>query len=119
MDEISAENMPKVMSAISLLIALPRYEGYGMTPLEALASGTPFVGSKTGYFEEFSSHGKYGSVVELEDVANAAKAVLHWLSKIDELDIFSEISRKYILENYSIEQEVNGINKAYLSLLKD
>ena len=118
-DEIRAENMPKVMSAISLLIALPRYEGYGMTPLEALASGTPFVGSKTGYFEEFSSHGKYGSVVELEDVANAAKAVLHWLSKNDELDIFSEISRKYILENYSIEQEVNGINKAYLSLLKD
>ena len=90
-----------------------------MTPLEALASGTPFVGSKTGYFEEFSSHGKYGSVVELEDVANAAKAVLHWFSKNDELDIFSEISRKYILENYSIEQEVNGINKAYLSLLKD
>ncbi|MDB4221639.1 glycosyltransferase family 1 protein, partial [Amylibacter sp.] len=71
------------------------------------------------YFEEFSSHGKYGSVVELEDVANAAKAIMYWLSKNDKLNIFSEISRKYILENHSIEQEVIGINKAYLSLLKD
>lgn len=118
-DEIRAENMPKIMSAVSLLITLPRYEGYGMTPLEALASGTPFVSTKTGYFEEFSSHGKYGSVVELEDVAGAIKAVLHWLSKNDELDMFSKVSRKHILDNYSIEQEVFAINKAYLSLLND
>ena len=74
--------MPKVMSAISLLITLPRYEGYGMTPLEALASGTPFVGTKTGYFEEFSSNmDKYGSVVALEDIDGASEAILNWLIK--------------------------------------
>jgi len=109
--------MPKVMSAISLLITLPRYEGYGMTPLESLASGTPFVGTKTGYFEEFSSHGKYGSVVGLGDVDGASDAIIDWLSKNDKLDDFSKNAQQYILNNYSIEKEVNGIIEAYKSLL--
>ncbi|MDA9780235.1 glycosyltransferase family 4 protein [Amylibacter sp.] len=115
--EIKAESMPKVMSAISLLITLPRYEGYGMTPLESLASGTPFVGTKTGYFEEFSSHGKYGSVVGLGDVDGATGAIIDWLSKNDKLDDFSKNAQQYILKNHSIEKEVNGIIEAYKSLL--
>ena len=115
--EIKANSMPKVMSAISLLITLPRYEGYGMTPLESLASGTPFVGTKTGYFEEFSSHGKYGSVVGLGDVDGASDAIIDWLSKNDKLDDFSKNAQQYILNNYSIEKEVNGIIEAYKSLL--
>ena len=118
-DEIKAETMPKVMSAISLLITLPRYEGYGMTPLEALASGTPFVGTKTGYFEEFSSNNKYGSVVALEDIDGASEAILNWLSKNDKLDDFSKMASKYILNNHSVEKEVNGIIEAYKSLLNN
>lgn len=117
--EIKAEAMPRIMSAVSLLITLPRYEGYGMTPLEALASGTPFVGTKTGYFEEFSSNGKYGSVVDLEDVDGATDAIMSWLSKNKELDNFSKISRQYILDNHSVEKEANGIIDAYESLLEN
>ena len=35
------------------------------------------------------------------------------------LDDFSKIARQYILNNYSIEKEVNGIIEAYKSLLKN
>lgn len=117
--EIDATSMPKIMSAISLLVALPRYEGYGMTPLEALSCGTPFVGSRTGYFEAFSEKGQYGSIVELDDVDGAVKAVNSWLSKKDQLDFFVKSARKFIVDNHSVEQEVVGIHKVYQSLLKE
>ena len=115
--ELDASRMPEIMSAISLLIALPRYEGYGITPLEALSCGTPFVGSATGYFSAFSANEKYGSIVDLEDVAGAVRAVKSWLSKNDQLDTFMKEARKFIIHNHSVEQEVIGIHKVYQSLL--
>ena len=105
------------MSAISLLIALPRYEGYGITPIEALSCGTPFVGSATGYFRAFSANGKYGIIVDPEDVAGAVRAIKLWLSKNDQLDAFMKEARKFIIDNYSVEQEIIGIHKVYQSLL--
>ena len=84
---------------------------------QRMAFQTPFVGTKTGYFEEFSSHGKYGSVVNLGDVDGASDAVIDWLSKNDKLDDFSKNAQQYISNNYSIEKEVNGIIEAYKSLL--
>jgi len=115
--EIDVTSMPKIMSAISLLIALPRYEGYGITPIEALSCGTPFVGSATGYFRAFSANGKYGIIVDPEDVAGAVRAIKLWLSKNDQLDAFMKEARKYIIDNYSVEQEIIGIHKVYQSLL--
>ena len=115
--EIDATSMPKIMSAISLLIALPRYEGYGITPLEALSCGTPFVGSATGYFRAFSANGKYGIIVDPEDVSGAVRAIKLWLSKNDQLDTFMKEARKFIIDNYSVEQEIIGIHKVYQSLL--
>jgi mannosyltransferase len=115
--EIDVTSMPKIMSAISLLIALPRYEGYGITPIEALSCGTPFVGSATGYFRAFSANGKYGIIVDPEDVAGAVRAIKLWLSKNDQLDAFMKEARKFIIDNYSVEQEIIGIHKVYQSLL--
>jgi len=115
--ETDVTSMPKIMSAISLLIALPRYEGYGITPIEALSCGTPFVGSATGYFRAFSANGKYGIIVDPEDVAGAVRAIKLWLSKNDQLDAFMKEARKFIIDNYSVEQEIIGIHKVYQSLL--
>ena len=34
--EVPAERMPALMQGARLLVALPRYDGYGVTPIEAL-----------------------------------------------------------------------------------
>jgi mannosyltransferase len=116
--EIVSEKMPTLMRALSLLVALPRYEGYGMTPLEALASGVPFVGSDTGYFDEFSNDGKVGTVVPLEDVSSSTNAIDAWLSDDRFLKKASELASHFVAQQHSLDAEVAGINAVYEDLWK-
>lgn len=111
--EVAPEKLPALMRSLSLLVALPRYEGYGMTPLEALASGVPFVGSETGYFEVFSNAGKLGKIVPLEDVTQGVRAVEDWLSDTELLERASKLATGFVAQQHSIEQEVAGINAVY------
>ena len=114
--EIAAEDMPKLMRALTLLVALPRYEGYGMTPLEALASGTPFIASDTGYFREFSCQGKLGQVVNLEVVGEAVQAIDSWLSQTDRLNSASLAAPDFIRQAHDISVEADAINRVYEEL---
>ena len=114
--EVKPDKMPALMRALTLLVALPRYEGYGMTPLEALASGVPFIGTETGYFREFSNDGQLGTVVATENAANAAAAVEAWLANTGHLSKASEIAPGFVKQQHSIEREVAGINAVYEGL---
>ena len=111
--EVSPQKMPLLIRSLSLLIALPRYEGYGMTPLEALASGVPFVGSDTGYFKEFSNKGTVGTVVPCEDNDLAKDAIDSFLSNPDKLAQASNLAVKFVTKHHSIEKEVEGITNVY------
>ena len=114
--ELPPEDLPQVMQGVSMLIAMPRYEGYGMTPLEAMASGAPFVASDTGYYRAFSGGGTAGSLVGLFDVESAAIEVKSLLSDSVRLASMSDAALKRVRTEYSIEREVAGIRKVYEDL---
>ncbi len=111
--EVAPEKMPLLIRSLSLLITLPRYEGYGMTPLEGLASGVPFVGSDTGYFKEFSNNGEVGTVVPCEDSILAAKAINDFASDSKKLSIASKTAIRLVAEKYDIKKEVSRIGEVY------
>ena len=114
--EVAADEMPVLIRALSLLIALPRYEGYGMTPLEGLASGVPFVGSLVGYFDTFSNENRFGKIVPVADAGQAAAAVEAWLSDEQQLLGASKLAPDFAKQQHSIETEVAGINAVYEGL---
>jgi mannosyltransferase len=116
--EVAADEMPVLIRALSLLIALPRYEGYGMTPLEGLASGVPFVGSLVGYFDTFSNENKFGKIVPVADAGQAAAAVEAWLADEQQLLGASKLAPGFVKQQHSIETEVAGINAVYEGLWK-
>jgi mannosyltransferase len=117
--EVEADKMPDLIRALSLLVALPRYEGYGVTPLEALASGVPFVGSDTGYFDVFSNDGALGTVVPLENAALGADAVDAWLTDEKRFMRACTMASGFVQQQHSIEHEVSGINAVYEGLWAD
>tara|TARA_R110002124_G_scaffold6321_9_gene38391 strand:+ start:10522 stop:11577 length:1056 start_codon:yes stop_codon:yes gene_type:complete len=113
--EISAEEMPTLMASISLLVALPRYEGYGMTPLEAMSCGTPFVGSRTGYFDAFSDCGRNGTVVALGDDLGAVNAINNWVATGVTNSVARSL-RAFTEKHYSVVREAAEIQAVYQRL---
>lgn len=111
--EIDPDQLPSVLRGLSLLVPLPRYEGYGMTPLEAMASAVPFVATDTGYFRAFSAQGQAGRVVPLGDVDGAVAQVQTLLTSATQLEAMSVRALEVARGSYGIQTEVDGINAVY------
>lgn len=117
--EIDPIRMPAVLQGAALLMALPRYEGYGVTPLEAMASGTPVIASTAGHFAEFVGTGTdrpAGHIVAQEDWASAADAAVALVSDPARHAATSAAARDRATRLFGIESEVAGIRAVYDAL---
>lgn len=114
--EVPARDLPALMRGLSLVMQLPRYEGYGMAPLEGMASGVPFVGSKAGYFDAFSAQGRTGTVVPQEAPGAAAEAARAILDDPDRLAGMARAARAVACESFSARAEAQGIARVYDAL---
>lgn len=108
--EAPAGELPAILRSLSLVMQLPRYEGYGMVPLEAMASGVPFVASDAGYFRTFSDGGRTGLVVPPDQAAEATRALLTDPARFDAA---ARAAREVALDRFSARAEADGIGAVY------
>ena len=115
--EIPSQDLPALLQGCKALVALPRYEGFGLTPLEGMACGLPIVASKTGYFEEFLNTSDQeeacGTIVPIEDYQTASKEIVALLSNQRLFRKFSENAINQAKQKYNVLEEANAINKVY------
>lgn len=114
--EIKPSALPATLQGLSLLVALPRYEGYGMTPLEAMACGVPVVASDTGYFRQFLGEGEAGNIVPLESPQDAGKHIAQILGDTALQAKLATGAVNRAREHFSIQKEVAAINAVYEQL---
>jgi mannosyltransferase len=114
--ELPAADLPALMRALSLVMQLPRYEGYGMVPLEAMASGVPFVGTDAGYYRAFSAQGRCGTVVGHQMPAAAALAAQAILTDPTRHTAMSADARLIAENDFSVTTEAAGIAAVYNQL---
>lgn len=114
--EIPAERMTGLVPALSLLVALPRYEGYGLTPLEAMASGVPVVASEAGHFRAFVGQNEAGRIVAQEDVPAAVAAVADILGRHDLHEAMARAARHRAVSGFSVTDEADAIGRVYDTL---
>ncbi|MFN3209142.1 MAG: glycosyltransferase family 4 protein [Roseovarius sp.] len=110
--EVAPDALPALTRSLSAIVQLPRYEGYGMTPLEGMASGVPFVATDTGYYRSFSSQGKSGLIVS-EDPADAADALLSILADPARHAAMACAARDIACDHFSITREADAIGRVY------
>jgi len=106
--EMAPDTLRGLMPALSLIVQLPRYEGYGMVPLEGMASGVPFVAANAGHYAEFSAGGRAG--LAGEDAAGAIPALL---GDPGRLDAMGQAAREVSVARYSVTREADGIDAVY------
>ena len=111
--EVAPDDLPALMQALTAVVQLPRYEGYGMAPLEGMASGVPFVASNEGYYRNFSNNGQCGLIVDPEAAADALSTLL---ADPDRHAAFARAARSAAVNYFSILNEVDGIGRVYEQL---
>lgn len=80
-DWVSSEDVPRILNLAEVFVFPSLYEGFGLTPLEAMACGTAVISSNASSLPEVV--GDAGILLEPRDTAGFAQAIQRVLS--DEL----------------------------------
>ena len=103
------EDLPKLFQGMSVVAALSRNEGYGLTPLEGMASGAAVLTSSEGVWDELVRDGIDGYVVKTNDVLQTSERLNTLIENSSKTKIMGENAAKYISENFSVEKEARQI----------
>ena len=104
-----AEKGPLLAGAAGFLHLVQYHEAFGLTMTEAMACGTPVVGTRRGSVPEVVRGGETGFVVD--DVASAVAAI----GRLGEID--RAACRRHVAERFSSAQMVTGYEHCYNSIL--
>lgn len=100
----------------SLLVAPSREEGFGLTPLEAMASATAVVASTAGAYAEMVVPGITGAVVKAGDGEALTAAIEPYLVDPQMAARHGQQALIHMRQNFAIAREVAGIRAVYQSL---
>ncbi|QPC88787.1 glycosyltransferase [Mesorhizobium sp. NBSH29] len=98
---------------VSLYVAPSRNEGFGLTPLEAMASGTPVVASDAGAYAELIVPGKTGAVVPAGDGAALRTAIRPYLADPEMAQQFGKAGLADVHERFPLQREADAILAVY------
>lgn len=115
--EIPWEQVVRTYQALDLFTAPARWEGFGLTPLEAMACGVPVVASRVGAYETLIRDGETGSLVPRDDQQALTHVLARWLDDDAGRAAAGQAARAHVQANHSIEAEARAIVDVYRDLL--
>lgn len=98
---------------LSLYVAPSRTEGFGVTPLEAMASGVPVVASDAGAYTELIVEGETGSVVPTGDLAAFTGAIERFMDDEALRARCADRARAHMQDEFPIAGEVAKLLAVY------
>jgi D-inositol-3-phosphate glycosyltransferase len=81
-------------SAADVFVTVPWYEPFGVTPVEAMACGTPVIGSRVGGVKYSVLDGRTGFLVEPRDPRGLARRLAHFYSEPSIAKVLSRHARR-------------------------
>ncbi|KKZ86278.1 lipopolysaccharide core biosynthesis mannosyltransferase [Rhizobium phaseoli Ch24-10] len=102
---------------LTLYVAPSRNEGFGLTPLEAMASRTAVVASDAGAYAELIAEGETGSVVTAGDGEALTRAIAPYIADPGLAIAHGENALRHVRANFALEKEANAIGAFYDRLL--
>ena len=101
---------------LSLYVAPSRNEGFGLTPLEAMASQTAVVASDAGAYAELVTPGVTGAVVPAGDGTALTEAIRAYLADPALAAKHADNALADVVARFPLEKEAAGISNVYDAL---
>ena len=105
--------------ASDIYVAPQRWEGFGLTPVEAMSCGVPVVATRVGAFEDLVVPEETGFLVPPEDIAQLCEATDKLMSDAEMRKSMSAAGRRKAVEQHQLVQEADAINAVYERLLSE
>jgi len=110
------EALPRLFRAMHLVAALSRNEGFGLTVLEAMASGTAVLASEAGAWKDIVREGQDGFIVPCNDTEATRTKLDSMISSTEALETMGLEGRKRVEEHYSLEREARELYEFFSQL---
>jgi mannosyltransferase len=112
------DEIPGWFRRMSLVVCASHNEGFGLTCLEAMASGVPVIATQAGAWASIIREGIDGWIVPCRDADKLAERLRQALFlDADALGSMGREARNRIEEAYTIQREANALNAVYLNAI--
>ncbi|MEN9895666.1 MAG: hypothetical protein RIR97_1518, partial [Pseudomonadota bacterium] len=102
---------------LSLYVAPSRNEGFGLTPLEAMASETAVIASTAGAYQDMIVPGVTGEIVPAGDYDALKAALASYLASPEKTASAGKAALEHVRSNFALEKEATALGRVYQSLL--
>ncbi|WP_273719807.1 glycosyltransferase family 4 protein [Bartonella sp. ML71XJBT] len=111
-------NTPLWYRRLSLYVAPSRTEGFGLTPLEAMASQTAVVASDAGAYKELVVEGT-GTVVQAGDEDALTAAIEPYFADLQKTIMAGEKALAHVRAHFPLEKEAAAIGSVYAEIFAE
>ncbi|WP_442872605.1 glycosyltransferase family 4 protein [Cognatishimia sp. SS12] len=119
-EELPVTEMPRAYQSLDLYVAPSLLEGFGLTPLEAMACGVPTVASRdVGTFNDQIQDGHTGALFPAGDSQALASALRPYLSDAALREKSSIAARAHVMAEFSLQKEAGALIDLYQKLLNE
>lgn len=110
---VSRERMPRLLSSADLVLSLPRYEPFGIVPVEAMACGAPVLATAVGGQLDTVVDDVTGVLVPPDDDHDIGGTVRRLLDDPARLSRYGAAGRRRVLARYTWDRVADGVTRAY------
>jgi len=114
--EISPDAVGDWYQNVLITVACPRYEPFGLTPLEGMACDCAVVASDTGAFNAIVDEGVTGHVVPTDNVAALVCALRSMMKNPARAAEMGRSGRLRVEKMFSVEREAEGVAAVYAAV---
>jgi len=107
------KDIPDILQAVDILVQPSVVEGFGITLIEAGASGIPAVGFRAGGIENIIIDGKTGFLADYLSADSLSEKILKLAENPSLREEMGKKARERVIKNYTVESMMNKLMELY------